>query len=266
MTLARIVLPPSPAARAVIIAAVSVAILAAVWILQGLGIQPCELCLTQRYAFYAAAPLALLTAFAASRSGRGLARSGFVLLAVVFTANAALAAYHAGVEYHWWAGPTACTGGLTGSLDVNDLAKALEFGQGRALRRSPVAHRRTVARRVERSGQRRARRLRGDRHPALTPAKTGFGAHALLAPALEGFLPTPEMPEIADAEALMSRLSEPSARRAPARRIEAKKRSEATSCDNRKTVVLRLRSKDRNRGAGEGRSAYGAAGGKSIVY
>ena len=125
MTLARIVLPPSPAARAVVIAAVSVAILAAVWILQGLGIQPCELCLTQRYAFYAAAPLALLTAFAASRSGRGLARAGFVLLAAIFAANAALAAYHAGVEYHWWAGPTACTGGLTGSLDVNDLAKAL---------------------------------------------------------------------------------------------------------------------------------------------
>ena len=35
-------------------------------------------------------------------------------------------------------------------------------------------------------------------------------AHALLAPALEGFSPTPEMPEIAEAEALLSRLSEPS--------------------------------------------------------
>jgi disulfide bond formation protein DsbB len=46
-------------------------------------------------------------------------------LAAAFAANAALAAYHAGVEYHWWAGPTACTGGLTGPLDVNDLVNTV---------------------------------------------------------------------------------------------------------------------------------------------
>jgi disulfide bond formation protein DsbB len=126
MTLAEIVLPPSQAARALMIAAASLAILAAVWILQALGYQPCELCLTQRYAFYVAAPLAALTAAFASRSAHGLARAGFALLAAAFVANAALAAYHAGVEYHWWAGPTACTGGLTGSLDVNDLVKSLD--------------------------------------------------------------------------------------------------------------------------------------------
>ncbi len=108
------------------ILAASLAILAAVWIFQALGYPPCELCLTQRYAFYAAAPLAALTAFLASRSAYGLARAGFALLAVAFVANAALAAYHVGVEYHWWAGPTACTGGLSGSLGVNDLAKALD--------------------------------------------------------------------------------------------------------------------------------------------
>ena len=126
MTLAEIVLPPSQAARALIIAAASLAILASVWIFQGLGYQPCELCLTQRYAFYAAAPLALLTALVASRSAHGLARAGFALLAAVFVVSAALAAYHAGVEYHWWTGPTACTGGLNGSLDANDLLKSLD--------------------------------------------------------------------------------------------------------------------------------------------
>ena len=125
MTLAEIVLPPSQVTRALLIAAVSLAILAVVWIFQALGYQPCELCLTQRYAFYAALPLALVTAFAASRSAHGLARAGFALLAAAFIANAALAAYHVGVEYHWWAGPTACTGGLTSSVDVNDLVKAL---------------------------------------------------------------------------------------------------------------------------------------------
>jgi disulfide bond formation protein DsbB len=126
MTLAEIVLPPSQTTRALMIAAASIAILAAVWILQAFGYQPCELCLTQRYAFYAAAPLAALTAALAHRSAHGLARAGFALLAAIFIANAALAAYHAGVEYRWWAGPTACTGGLTGSFDVNDLVKALD--------------------------------------------------------------------------------------------------------------------------------------------
>jgi disulfide bond formation protein DsbB len=125
MTGAEIVLAPSQATRALWIAAASIVILAAVWIFQGLGYAPCELCLTQRYAFYAAAPLALITAFLAGRSAHGWARAGFALLAAVFAANAVLAAYHAGVEYHWWPGPTACTDGLTGPVDVNDLAKAL---------------------------------------------------------------------------------------------------------------------------------------------
>ncbi len=124
MTLAEFVLAPSQGPRALWIAAASVAILAAVWIFQGLGYAPCELCLTQRYAFYAAIPLALLTAFM-SRSAPSLARAGFALLTLVFAANAALAAYHVGVEYHWWSGPTACTGGLTGSLNVNDLVNTL---------------------------------------------------------------------------------------------------------------------------------------------
>jgi disulfide bond formation protein DsbB len=125
MTLAETALPPSQEIRAVLIAAASIAILAVVWIFQGMGYAPCELCLTQRYAFYAAIPLALLTAFLAGRSAHGLARVAFALLALIFAANAALAFYHVGVEYHWWAGPTACTGG-PGSLDVNDLVKALD--------------------------------------------------------------------------------------------------------------------------------------------
>jgi disulfide bond formation protein DsbB len=124
MTYAEFALPPSQGLRALLIAAASVAILAAVWIFQGLGYAPCELCLSQRYAFYAAIPLALLTALA-SRSAHDLARVGFALLGLAFAANAALAAYHVGVEYHWWQGPTACTGG-PGSLDVNDLVKALD--------------------------------------------------------------------------------------------------------------------------------------------
>ena len=55
----------------------------------------------------------------------GAARALFVLLALIFLANAGLAIYHVGVEQHWWAGPTACTGSLSGPVDVNDLMKSL---------------------------------------------------------------------------------------------------------------------------------------------
>jgi disulfide bond formation protein DsbB len=124
MTLAGLLFPASLSKRALIVAAASAAILAAVWILQGFGIQPCELCLTQRYAFYLAVPVAILTALLAG-SSHGLARALLVLLALVFAANAALAFYHSGVEYGWWPGPTACTGAVNGSLDVSDLLKAV---------------------------------------------------------------------------------------------------------------------------------------------
>lgn len=125
MSLVEAILPPSHTRRALLILVVTLATLAAVWVLQGLGYQPCELCLKERIAFYVGAPLSALTALLASRCFHGFARAGFYLLAIIFLANAALAAYHAGVEYHWWAGPTACTGGLTGPVDVNNLTNEL---------------------------------------------------------------------------------------------------------------------------------------------
>ena len=125
MSLVEAILPPSQARRALLILLAALATLAAVWVLQGLGYQPCELCLKERVAFYVGAPLAALTAFLAGRSWHGFARAGFILLALVFLATAVLAAYHAGVEYHWWPGPTACTGALDGPVDVNDLMKEL---------------------------------------------------------------------------------------------------------------------------------------------
>ena len=125
MTWVEAVLPQSQVRRASLILIVALATLAAVWIFQGLGYAPCELCLTERYAFYAAAPIAALAALFASRSAHGLARALFVLLALIFLANVALAFYHVGVEQHWWPGPTACTGALTGPVDLNGLTKAL---------------------------------------------------------------------------------------------------------------------------------------------
>src|SRR6202035_477637 len=87
-----------------------------------LDIQPCPLCLEQRYAYYALIPLSALVAIGAMRgSPRGVLLLGLVLLALAALANAALGTYHAGVEWGFWKGPTDCTGpvgnlGSAGSL------------------------------------------------------------------------------------------------------------------------------------------------------
>jgi disulfide bond formation protein DsbB len=76
------------------------------------GLQPCELCLYERWpydAFIVLAILALLSGSAPLRS------TALILAAVIFAASSALAFYHVGIEQHWIAGPTACTGDLQAS-------------------------------------------------------------------------------------------------------------------------------------------------------
>jgi disulfide bond formation protein DsbB len=118
---------------AVWVAVIAVATIAGAWYFQlVLGLQPCPLCLEQRYAYYLAIPVAVLTALAAAKNApRGLLIGGLVLLALAMLANAVLAAYHAGVEWKFWPGPTDCTGpvgnlGNAGSLlDRLDTVKVV---------------------------------------------------------------------------------------------------------------------------------------------
>jgi len=81
---------------------------------------PCPLCLDQRVAYYVGVPLAVLAAVAAwRRAPRALVMLGFVALTLAMLSGAAVAAYHAGVEWHWWAGPQDCSGNAlapTGNL------------------------------------------------------------------------------------------------------------------------------------------------------
>ena len=97
---------------AVLVAAVAAATIAGAWFFQlVLGIVPCPLCLEQRYAYYFIIPFAVLIATAASRgASRHLLVLGFAALAIAAFANAGLGAYHAGVEWKFWQGPTDCTG------------------------------------------------------------------------------------------------------------------------------------------------------------
>ena len=108
---------------ALAIAGIAVATLAGAWFFQlVLDIKPCPLCLEQRYAYYLAIPLGALVAFAAAKDApRGVLVAGLALLALAALGNAGLGAYHAGVEWKFWQGPTDCTGtigdlGSAGSL------------------------------------------------------------------------------------------------------------------------------------------------------
>jgi disulfide bond formation protein DsbB len=76
-----------------------------------LGYPPCPLCLDQRKAFYVAVPLAALLLLGA---GYGASRKvlllGFAVIALVMLWNAGLSAYHAGIEWKFWPGPSDCSG------------------------------------------------------------------------------------------------------------------------------------------------------------
>lgn len=110
--------------------AISTATILAAWAFQLVGgYVPCPLCLQQRWPYYAVVPLsALLLVLLAADSRRArLARAGLVVIALIMTAGAGLAAYHAGVEWKWWPGPTTCAvgGGLSGGLPNFDTARVV---------------------------------------------------------------------------------------------------------------------------------------------
>jgi disulfide bond formation protein DsbB len=124
----------SPAlAAALAVGLIAAATLAGAWYFQlVLGLQPCPLCLEQRYAYYLAVPLAVLVALAAGlHAPRSVLIGGLVILALAALGNAVLGTYHAGVEWKFWPGPSDCTGpvGNLGSagtlLDRLDTVKVV---------------------------------------------------------------------------------------------------------------------------------------------
>jgi len=89
------------------------------------GLEPCELCLAERWPYYGA----IVLAGVALAADRRRALSGIGLLALIFLASAGLAAYHVAVEQQWIAGPTACTGGASGAKTPEELMKFLQNQQ-----------------------------------------------------------------------------------------------------------------------------------------
>lgn len=108
----------------IIILVLSVGALAAALVSQYFfGLDPCVLCVYQRIPYVVAAVLAgLALVLPLDRRGKAVLMG---LAGVAFAVNAGVAAFHVGVEQHWWAGTDACGGTPLGAFTLDDLKAAM---------------------------------------------------------------------------------------------------------------------------------------------
>lgn len=91
----------SPAGALGLVARISFLALAMAFVAEGfLGLEPCRLCIYQRYPFAFAGIIALIGL--AFRKKHNLSIIFLALCSAFFAANTGIAAYHTGVERHWW--------------------------------------------------------------------------------------------------------------------------------------------------------------------
>ena len=115
-------LDPQKASLAIFV--IATATIVGAWIFQLAGYDPCHLCLQQRWAYYFAIPFSLLLSVSAGTNPKG-ARRGLYILALVMLGSAIFGAYHAGVEWKWWAGPDTCSGDISGGLAGSQQSRSL---------------------------------------------------------------------------------------------------------------------------------------------
>ena len=91
----------------------------------GFGLHPCELCLYQRWPYVAVTLLALLGWW--FRGGKHISTKTLLRLTVlILLGESVLAAYHAGVEWDIFPGPTACSGDDGGVASLEALKAQIE--------------------------------------------------------------------------------------------------------------------------------------------
>jgi disulfide bond formation protein DsbB len=127
-TMMRWVNNPTAASAAVAIFVISAATLLGAWFFEvALKLQPCPLCLEQRLPYHMVIPLSALMAIAASVGAPPkLFKIGFFVIVLAMLGGAVLAAYHAGIEWHLWAGPADCSGPLSDIKDKGPLIEQLQ--------------------------------------------------------------------------------------------------------------------------------------------
>ncbi len=119
------------AVAALAIFALGAATLLGAWYFElALKIAPCPLCLEERIPYHIVVPLSLLLAVAALvRAPQKLIAVGFLAIMAAVLCGGALSVYHAGVEWHWWPGPTDCSGPVTDFKAKGSLLQQLQSVQ-----------------------------------------------------------------------------------------------------------------------------------------
>ncbi|MDQ0456528.1 disulfide bond formation protein B [Rhizobium paknamense] len=86
------------------------------------GYIPCELCLLERKPFYIGAAIGLVALLAAPKLPPKVLKLVLMLLGLIMLVSMGLGVYHAGVEWKFWEGPSACSAtagaGFTGTGNI----------------------------------------------------------------------------------------------------------------------------------------------------
>lgn len=90
------------------------------------GLVPCELCLEQRLAYYWGLPVLAAILLLWNRMPLTVWYIAMAIAAAIFAWGTYMGTYHAGVEWGFWPGPTACTGLGNPDLSFGDLNGEIE--------------------------------------------------------------------------------------------------------------------------------------------
>jgi len=86
------------------------------------GLVPCELCLEQRVAYYWGLPILGAILLTWNRLPLPVWYLAMAIATAIFVWGAFMGSYHAGVEWGFWPGPTACTGSGIGEISFDALS------------------------------------------------------------------------------------------------------------------------------------------------
>lgn len=87
------------------------------------GLHPCEMCMWQRWPHLAAIALALIAIV--THKQRSTSAVFTALAAIAIAVSGGIGAFHAGVEYGWWTGLTACSTSPVGGNASDILASIM---------------------------------------------------------------------------------------------------------------------------------------------
>ena len=91
------------------------------------GYIPCALCLEQRTPYYIGIPIAFFALLAIAMKWPSiLVRVALTICGLLVLWSLGLAAYHSGVEWAWWSGPSECTATASNNSAVTSAKNLLD--------------------------------------------------------------------------------------------------------------------------------------------